>query len=73
MGRAMCWTRPQCRACLLVGLLRRSVYLTFEDLGGKTRMTLNHIGMPAGQGREHATFGFDEAFDKLARSLTVEQ
>lgn len=43
--------------------------LTFEDLGGKTRMTLHHIGFPAGEGREHAGVGYNEAFDKLAQSL----
>ena len=45
------------------------IELTFEDLGGKTRMTLRHIGMPAGEGREHASVGYNEAFDKLAQSL----
>ena len=46
------------------------VGLTFEDLGGKTRMTLHHIGMPAGEGSEHASVGYNEAFDKLAQSLS---
>jgi uncharacterized protein YndB with AHSA1/START domain len=41
--------------------------LTFEDMGDKTRMTLRHIGMPAGH--EMASVGYNEAFDKLAQSL----
>ena len=45
------------------------VDLTFEDLGGKTLMTMRHIGFPAGEGREHASVGYNQAFDKLAQSL----
>ena len=43
--------------------------VTFEDLGGKTRMTLRNEGLPAGEMREGADAGWNEAFDKLAASL----
>lgn len=45
------------------------VTVTFEDLGGKTRLTLRHAGMPAGPAREGADQGWSESFDKLAVSL----
>jgi len=43
--------------------------VTFEDLGGKTRMTLRHEGLPAGEMSDGANAGWNEAFDKLAASL----
>jgi len=45
------------------------VTVTFEDLGGKTRMTLRHEGLPAGEMSDGANAGWNEAFDKLAASL----
>jgi len=45
------------------------VTVTFEDLGGKTRMTLRHAGMPAGKMSELAEQGWNESFDKLSASL----
>jgi uncharacterized protein YndB with AHSA1/START domain len=45
------------------------VTVTFEDLGGKTRMTLRHAGLPAGEMSDGAQQGWSESFDKLAESL----
>ena len=45
------------------------VTVTFEDLNGKTKMTLQHVGLPAGAHREGAQQGWNESFDKLAESL----
>ena len=43
--------------------------VTFENLGGKTRLTLRHEGLPLGEMRDGATAGWNESFDKLAASL----
>jgi uncharacterized protein YndB with AHSA1/START domain len=48
---------------------RTLVTVTFEDLGGKTRMTLTHAGMLAGEMGEMAGEGWDQSFDKMAASL----
>jgi len=45
------------------------VTVTFEDLDGKTRMTLRHEGLPAGEMKDGAGAGWNESFDKLAESL----
>src|SRR5438093_2639823 len=45
------------------------VTVTFEDLGGKTRMTLRHAGFPVGLHRDMAGQGWSESFEKLAASL----
>lgn len=39
------------------------VIVVLEDLGGSTKMTMTHAGMPASQG---ASGGWDQAFDKMA-------
>ncbi len=44
--------------------------VTFEDLGGKTNMTLRHAGFPAGPDRDGAMQGWTESFEKLAASLS---
>jgi uncharacterized protein YndB with AHSA1/START domain len=49
--------------------LETLVTVTFEDFEGKTKMTLKHIGIPAGQMKELAGAGWNESFDKLAESL----
>jgi hypothetical protein len=49
--------------------LELQVIVTFEEQGGKTKMTLRHVGMPAGQASEMAGTGWNESFDKLAESL----
>lgn len=45
------------------------VTVTFEEENGKTKMTLKHAGMPAGEMGEMAQTGWNESFDKLAESL----
>ena len=50
--------------------LELQVTVTFEEHeGNKTKMTLRHVGMPAGQMSEMAQAGWSESFDKLAESL----
>jgi uncharacterized protein YndB with AHSA1/START domain len=49
--------------------LEMLVTVTFEDLGGRTKMTLRHEGLPAGEMREGAGGGWNESFDKLAEYL----
>ena len=49
--------------------LEMLVTVTFEDMGGKTRMTLRHEGLPAGEMSDGANAGWNESFDKLAASL----
>lgn len=43
--------------------------VTFEEHEGKTKMTLRHEGMPAGEMMDGAGAGWNQAFDKLAKSL----
>ncbi|NJC89242.1 MAG: SRPBCC domain-containing protein [Desulfuromonas sp.] len=45
------------------------VMVTFEAETGQTRMTLRHIGIPAGEMREMCAAGWNESFDKLAAGL----
>jgi len=46
------------------------VTLTFEDYqDGKTRFTLRHAGMPAGEDSEMAQMGWNQSLDKLAEAL----
>lgn len=49
--------------------LELEVIVTFADEGGKTRMTLRHIGFSEGRMREMAEEGWNQSFDKLAASL----
>jgi uncharacterized protein YndB with AHSA1/START domain len=49
--------------------LEMEVTVTLEDLGGRTRMTLRHVGLPAGDHSEMAGSGWNESLDKLAGSL----
>ena len=49
--------------------LEMLVTVTFEDLGGKTRMTLRHEGLPAGEMSDGANVGWNESLDKLAEYL----
>ena len=46
-----------------------TVTVTFEEIGGKTKMTLRHEGLPAGELSEMTAVGWHESFDKLAESL----
>ena len=45
------------------------VTVTFEDLGGRTKLTLRHAGMPAGEMAGMAAEVWNQAFDKLAELL----
>jgi uncharacterized protein YndB with AHSA1/START domain len=45
------------------------VTVTFEEHEDKTRLTLRHLGIPAGENRKLAQQGWNESLDKLAESL----
>jgi uncharacterized protein YndB with AHSA1/START domain len=45
------------------------VTVTFEEHEGKTKLTLQHVGIPAGENSKLAQQGWNESFDKLAESL----
>jgi uncharacterized protein YndB with AHSA1/START domain len=49
--------------------LEMEVDVTLEDVGGKTRLTLEHCGLPTGEIRENTTRGWNEAFNKLEECL----
>jgi uncharacterized protein YndB with AHSA1/START domain len=44
--------------------------VTFEDVGeGKTKVTLRHAGIPAGEGMDNTRAGWSTSLDKLAEAL----
>jgi len=45
------------------------VMVTFEEEAGQTKMTLRHVGLPAGEMFDQCAAGWNESFDKLAASL----
>ena len=46
------------------------ITVTFEEVeGGKTKMTLTHSGLPAGEHTQGAHVGWNESLDKLAECL----
>jgi uncharacterized protein YndB with AHSA1/START domain len=49
--------------------LEMEITVTFEEQDGKTKLTLRHVGMPAGEMGEQAEAGWNESLDKLAESL----
>ena len=49
--------------------LEMLVTVTLEDYEGKTKMTLKHSGLPAGEMGELTGAGWNESFDKLAENL----
>jgi uncharacterized protein YndB with AHSA1/START domain len=49
--------------------LELQVTVTLAEEAGKTRMTLRHLGLPAGEMSEMCKAGWNESFDKLAASL----
>ena len=49
--------------------MEMQVTVTFEEVGGKTRMTLKHVGIPAGDQSKMAEMGWNTSFDKLAKAL----
>ena len=44
------------------------ITVTFEEQKGKTKMTVQHVGIPEGE-RDMCQTGWNESFDKLAESL----
>jgi uncharacterized protein YndB with AHSA1/START domain len=49
------------------------VTVTFEEHNGETKLTLQHVGIPAGENRDSAKAGWNESFDKLAEALEKEK
>lgn len=49
--------------------LELNVTVRFEDLGGKTRLTVTHEGLPAGEISEGASIGWNESMDKFETAL----
>jgi uncharacterized protein YndB with AHSA1/START domain len=49
--------------------LEMLVTVTFEEHNGKTKMTLRHMGMPAGADTEGANQGWNQMFDKLSEIM----
>jgi uncharacterized protein YndB with AHSA1/START domain len=45
------------------------VTVTFEEVDGKTKLTLRHAGIPEGQMTDMTSAGWNESFDKLTESL----
>lgn len=45
------------------------VTVTLEDIGKRTKMTVHHTGLPAGEMSDMTSGGWNESFDKLAASL----
>ena len=45
------------------------VTVTFEDQDGKTKLTIVHEGLPAGEMSDQTEGGWNESLDKLADSL----
>lgn len=50
--------------------LEMLISVILEDVGGKTKMTLRHEGLPAGEMADGANVGWNESLDKLAESLS---
>lgn len=50
--------------------LEMLVTVTFEDDGGRTKMTLKHENLPAGEMHDQTGAGWSESFDKLSESLS---
>src|SRR5207245_4734884 len=51
--------------------LEMRLTVTFEDVGGRTKLTLRHDGLPAGRDKEGAEQGWTESFERLAASLAA--
>jgi uncharacterized protein YndB with AHSA1/START domain len=49
--------------------LETQVTVTFEDVDGKTKMTLRHGGFPSGPQRTMAGQGWSESFEKMAAAI----
>ncbi len=53
--------------------LEMVITVSFEELDGKTKLTLRHAGIPSGADSEAARQGWNEFFDKLAEYLETEK
>lgn len=53
--------------------LEMIVTVTLVEQGGKTVMTMQHAGLPAGEHASGANEGWNQSFDKLAAILEAEQ
>jgi uncharacterized protein YndB with AHSA1/START domain len=51
--------------------LEMLITVTLEDLDGKTRLTLEHAGLPVGEMKDGANQGWNESLDKLAAALAA--
>lgn len=49
--------------------MEMEVEVTLEDIGGKTRLILEHCGLPDGAMLEQTKEGWNQSFDKLAECL----
>ncbi|MCE9600562.1 MAG: SRPBCC domain-containing protein [Spirochaetia bacterium] len=49
--------------------LEMKITLTFEDVGGKTKLTIVHEGLPAGEMSDMTVIGWNESIDRLAAYL----
>ncbi len=49
------------------------VTVTFEEIEGRTRMTLQHAGIPSGKMSDDTRAGWNESFDKLAQSIIIKK
>ena len=49
--------------------LELQITVTLEEQDGKTKMTLQHVGLPAGEMTDMCGQGWNQSFDKLAKSL----
>lgn len=45
--------------------LEMQITLQFEDLGKRTKLTLEHVGLPEGKMADLTAAGWNESFDKL--------
>jgi hypothetical protein len=43
--------------------------VTFEEMEGKTKLTLTHGGLPSGEVYDNSRAGWNESFDKFAEVL----
>jgi uncharacterized protein YndB with AHSA1/START domain len=46
-----------------------AVQVNLDDMGGKTRLTLEHCGFPDGEMMEQAKEGWNQSLDKLTECL----
>lgn len=51
--------------------LESEINVSFEEENGKTKMVLEHHGIPQGETFEQMRIGWNECFDKLEKSLKV--